>query len=282
MAAVRTDTKIRGDIRNLQEKFRSAIYHGNLEEVKETINHGADLNKPNEFGSIPLSLAVLMGNLEIVNLLISLKADVNYVNKEGDSILHGCIKSAGKQHSLEITKVVLMHITDIDGINNEGNTPLHLAAMSVYPQENYISLLLDYGAKFNIKNKEGKTPLELASRLNSLHTRACVLEQNRIIKLLSNAPEFSANRFLRELSLTVESMYASRAANEFFKPNKEVYEVLRDFKKTYSITSDSSREEIIEAMNKATRICPEICHESSAKKLLQMTNQPVGSPCNIM
>ena len=49
----------------------------------------------------------------------------------------------------------------------DGNTPLHIAAMYNSETGNLdggvMAILLTYGAKINAKNKEGKTPLDVAS-----------------------------------------------------------------------------------------------------------------------
>lgn len=93
---------------------------------------------------------------------------------------------------------------------------------------------------------------------------------------------FTTKDFLVELDRTVEAMYTAIATNAFFKPTRPVYDALRTFQKTYSITAKSTPEQIITAMGELTRACPEICHEDSAEKLLQMTQQPIAKRCTIM
>ena len=48
------------------------------------------------------------------------------------------------------------------GINftQDGSTPLHLATEKGYPE--IVQLLIDHGARFNVKNANGQTPLEVA------------------------------------------------------------------------------------------------------------------------
>ncbi|MCD6044932.1 MAG: ras-related protein RabA [Gammaproteobacteria bacterium] len=92
---------------------------------------------------------------------------------------------------------------------------------------------------------------------------------------------FTTEEFLLELNKTTEALYQDIATNTFFKTTKPVYDALRTFQKTYHITPESSPAEIIKAMGELTRACPEICHESSAKNLLQMIQQPTASRCPI-
>jgi ankyrin repeat protein len=42
-----------------------AAYHGQLEIVKELIEHGADIDKPTHKGASPLFIAAREGHLEI-------------------------------------------------------------------------------------------------------------------------------------------------------------------------------------------------------------------------
>ncbi|HMW02811.1 MAG TPA: ankyrin repeat domain-containing protein, partial [Acidobacteriota bacterium] len=49
---------------------------------------------------------------------------------------------------------------DVNCPDNEGNTPLHFAAKGKNLKN--VKILLDHGAKTNLKNKLGETPLDLA------------------------------------------------------------------------------------------------------------------------
>jgi ankyrin repeat protein len=64
-----------------------AIFNGNLEEVKNLLNKGSDVNAKMDGGVTPLMVASVHGNLEIVNLLLDKGADINAKTDKGNSAL---------------------------------------------------------------------------------------------------------------------------------------------------------------------------------------------------
>lgn len=105
-------------------RFFSAIRIGRQENVIEAIEQGMDVNQPNEGGSTALMQATYGGDPLMVALLISRGANVNMIDGAGESALH----------------LARGHRED-------------------YPQIETLSLLLDAGAKLEVVNHEGDTPL---------------------------------------------------------------------------------------------------------------------------
>ena len=68
------------------------------------------------------------------------------------------LKAISKGDIVTVKGLLAMNV----GINftEDGSTPLHLAAEKGYPE--IVQLLIDHGARFNVKNAVGKTPLEVA------------------------------------------------------------------------------------------------------------------------
>ena len=64
-----------------------AIKKGQVENVKNLIDQGADVNFVNQFKESMLMVSVKKNQLEIVKLLIAAGADVNYKDHSGRSIL---------------------------------------------------------------------------------------------------------------------------------------------------------------------------------------------------
>ena len=60
---------------------------GNVEEVKQLIKEGADVNAQNNKGDTPLHMAVGSGQIDLVELLISEGADVKITNNKGQNAL---------------------------------------------------------------------------------------------------------------------------------------------------------------------------------------------------
>ena len=54
--------------------------------MKYLIEHGADINKENNFGEIPLFISCEKGNVDIVKYLVEHGADVNKKNDKGETL----------------------------------------------------------------------------------------------------------------------------------------------------------------------------------------------------
>lgn len=70
--------------------FGSQILHlasfaGHLEDVKEALSSGAEVNAIGDLGLSPLHYAVLGGNLDVAQLLVSKGADLTLENEFGES-----------------------------------------------------------------------------------------------------------------------------------------------------------------------------------------------------
>ncbi|MDR2372183.1 MAG: ankyrin repeat domain-containing protein [Puniceicoccales bacterium] len=95
--------------------------------------------------------------LKIVRLLLDHGADVNSPNEW--TALHGAVR----EENIEVVRLLLAHGANVNlkarSLHREGWTPLHVALH--YEFFNIAKLLLDHGADPNIRNDEGQTPLEL-------------------------------------------------------------------------------------------------------------------------
>ncbi len=109
-----------------ESELHTAALLGEIDEVKQLLANGADINHKNSSGSTPLCMAVPPGNKEVAEFLIANGADLNVKD-------------------------------------NKGYTPLHLAVMGPHPE--MVKLLLSNGADVNSKNKDGETPLMYAQKL---------------------------------------------------------------------------------------------------------------------
>lgn len=88
---------------------------------------------------------------------------------DGDTILHlavvGCTLDKVKD---------LIKICDLDAINNMMQTPLHVATMANRPE--MVQLLLASGAKLNIHDRRGNTPLHLACQKGLIEIAGIILD----------------------------------------------------------------------------------------------------------
>ena len=109
--------------------LHSAAFYGDLEMVQVLLEYGADVDCPNKYGTTPLSFASWDGHrndARVARLLIERGAD--------------------------------LHTRDSD---SSGFTPLHRA--SRHGRTEVVRLLIEHGASSEVKDNEGRTPLDVAS-----------------------------------------------------------------------------------------------------------------------
>lgn len=149
--------------------LHDAVREGNLEQVRELIGQGADIDDRGRNGETPLIQAILEGHADVAELLIEQGADVMVRNERGLTPLHAAAYSG----SPEVARLLLDHGAELeDRANVSGATPLMLAA-----EENRVvvaELLIARGADLSIPDRDGFTPL----------TQAWAKQRTEMVRLL--------------------------------------------------------------------------------------------------
>lgn len=139
------------DAKAYDYKLYNGIKLNNLEEVKEAIEDGADINKIKGVSSkesIPLTLS-FNSKEKITEYLIENGADVNYKDSSGISVL----MTKAFNTDVHFCELLLKHGAKIDDGDKNGDTALEYAlranskASSESEINKLITLLLDNGAK---------------------------------------------------------------------------------------------------------------------------------------
>ena len=123
--------------------------------MPDFIEAGVDVNKPiNQDGQTPLFYA---GNAKLIAQLLRAGADARVRDAKGRTPLFFCSFYGDRS---EMVRLLMQRGIRINTQDNEGNTALMMAVMM--GETTGVQALLDSGANPNIKNKAGKTALQIA------------------------------------------------------------------------------------------------------------------------
>jgi len=127
-------------------------------------------------GATPFMRAARKCDVAMMRILLDAKADVTLIQKSGNSPLMLCAGavSAGnsddnpervsEDEALAAIRLGIDAGVDVNAQNATGDTALHTAATSGGGQPAIIRLLVERGARLDVKNKAERTPLDAAAR----------------------------------------------------------------------------------------------------------------------
>src|SRR6516225_5083743 len=169
-----------------------AVRQGNFEAVQTFVNSGANLNALSADKSTALLLATINGHFDIAKFLVDRGADVNTASMDGAMPLYGVVNTQWARKSfypqpttkyekisyLDLLKAMLEHGADPNvrltkelwyseyDFSLESSSQIGTTAFWKCAEVGDIDgmrLLVKYGADPNIPNKDGVTPLLMAS-----------------------------------------------------------------------------------------------------------------------
>jgi uncharacterized protein len=160
-----------------------------LDIVKILLDHGADPNQPYTkkipprqaqgditvpAGATPLYRATRATDLAAIRALIEKGANPNVGVKDGSTPLMAAsgfgarrgndedvVEKAGRADPLDAVKMFVAAGAKVNAVNDSGNTAIHYAALTGAAR--IVEFLAANGAALDIKNKQGKTPLDMAN-----------------------------------------------------------------------------------------------------------------------
>jgi hypothetical protein len=143
--------------------LNSAAYGNHVEVFRRLLAAGSNVNERDNVPSSPLMTAAVRGYVEIVRLALAAGADVKSVNQYGGNAL---IPACHYGH-IEVVRELLRTEIDVNHVNNLGWTALLEAIIlgnGGRQHTQIVQLLVSAGAKVNLADRDGVTPLRHARK----------------------------------------------------------------------------------------------------------------------
>jgi ankyrin repeat protein len=134
---------------------------GHLDAFRQAVQHGANINAQDEFGSTPLQVAIAEKQLAAAALLLELGADATIQDPNGSTALHWAI-----EHDLpDVLETLVRKCSSAVSISDKhGNQPLWTASFKARGDYRMVRLLLRCGADPEHRNNANLRPIDIAKK----------------------------------------------------------------------------------------------------------------------
>ena len=156
--------------------------------VQELIYSGADVNREDDAGWLPLVIAISKGNLEILKLLLRNEANPNMINMKPCTPVEFPLAKAIERNDVEAVEILIEHGADVNFIDLLGRTPITYTFLRENTE--ILELLIQRGADINIVDNQGTSPITRAVGKNKINI-ARILITNGANVNLKNGDGFS-------------------------------------------------------------------------------------------
>ena len=130
---------------------------GQLETTNALLENGGDIDAKDQAGNTPLVYAMYKKHSTVVDLLLAKGPDVETLGKNGLNTMH---LAANMGRAGYLDKILAIGELDPDILTESGYSAMHLAVLA--GQIESVKVLIDRGAKVNLRTKTGEAPIHLA------------------------------------------------------------------------------------------------------------------------
>jgi ankyrin repeat protein len=138
------------DASSLEERLEGAIIEGELEQIRQLIGMGADVNWKKPASGFPI--IGFARQEQVLQLLLDSGANIDSRHRDGETELY-----FAAVNELPYTQLLLRLGADPNALTNSGETPLFAAQLGGHAD--IVELLVANGADVDIQNAEGSSPL---------------------------------------------------------------------------------------------------------------------------
>ncbi|MEA5593186.1 ankyrin repeat domain-containing protein [Rivularia sp. UHCC 0363] len=202
----------------IQNRNGGVIHSQSMEPsvLQLLLDRGVDVNLRNPQGQTPLHVHRFQPAL--VKLLLARKAKVNLQDAQGKTPLYDV--------NLEVAQLLVAANADLNIQDNLGRTPLHQAVLeeqSFFGPE-LVTLFLSKNARVDLRDKQGKTALDLARQLNK--TQIINLLERYIAAQKSSSNGANSSSAIAQLQQLLNSQNwkaADQETRRLLSPQKDPY-----------------------------------------------------------
>jgi ankyrin repeat protein len=169
----------------LNRNFLKAAQNGRLDEVKNYLKQGADINVVDEHGYNALILAAAHSGPEPVLFLIDAGIDKDHQNDTGITALMNALV---ENQNMETVQALLSRKVNAALQDCQGLAAIHYA----FDNLSLLNRLLEVGADINIQTGRGMTSLMMATEEYDLKTFNALLEAGADVNVRSEKSGFTA------------------------------------------------------------------------------------------
>ncbi len=143
-----------------QDDIYDVCRNGNLEQIQAIYEqNNALIDKHNNKGYLPITLACYHGNVEVVEFLADKVKNIDGNSNYGTPLMASVFKK-----DKNIVKILLDNNANPNIPDNNGTTAMHYATM--FQNYEIVQLLIDANADFSMKDNTGKSAIDFAIAYN--------------------------------------------------------------------------------------------------------------------